>query len=165
MINLISLIEALADYGVRYLVAGGVAVTLHGVERGTVDLDLIVDFEPENVKKFAQVLEALNYRPKVPVKGVDFADPAKRKKWIKEKGMIVFSFCHKDQPLDVIDVFVYHPRPYDQMERRRKNVKAGRFIIPICSIDDLIYMKKKAGRKQDLADIRVLKSIKKLQGK
>ena len=40
VINLISLIDALSDYGVRYLVAGGVAVTLHGVERSTVDLDL-----------------------------------------------------------------------------------------------------------------------------
>lgn len=163
MINLIALINAFNDHGVRYLVAGGVAVTLHGVERTTADLDLIVDFEPENVKKFVRVLGLLGYRPKIPAKAEDLADPAKRNEWIEKKGMIVFSFCHKDQMLDMIDVFVYHPRPYVGMNHRRKNVRAGRFIIPIVSIDDLIYMKKKAGRKQDIADIRVLKKIKKVQ--
>ncbi len=165
MINLISLIDALSDYGVKYLVAGGVAVTLHGVERTTVDLDLIVDFAPDNIKKFMNVLKVLGYKPKIPVKPELFADEAKRKEWIKKKGMVVFSFCHKDQMLDVIDIFVYHPKPFVDMEGRKKNVKAGRFIIPIVSIDDLIFMKKEAGRKQDLADIRVLKKIKKLQKK
>lgn len=165
MINLISLIDAFNDYGVRYLVAGGVAVTLHGVERTTADLDLIVDFDPENVKKFVKVLGLLGYKPKVPVKAEDFANPAKRKDWIKKKEMVVFSFCNKNQMMDVIDVFVYHPKPYPQMDSRKKNVKAGRFVIPIVSIDDLIYMKKVAGRKQDLSDIHVLQKIKKYQGR
>jgi len=165
VINLISLIDALSDYGIRYLVAGGVAVTLHGVERSTVDLDLIIDFDPDNIKKFMNVLKVLGYRPKIPVKPELFADPIKRNEWIKKKGMVVFSFCHKDQMLDVIDIFVYHPRPFIDMEKRRKNVKAGRFVIPIVSIDDLIFMKKEAGRKQDLADIRVLNKIKRFQKK
>lgn len=165
MINLISLIDALSDHDVRYLVVGGVAVALHGVERSTIDLDLIVDFETDNVKRFMGVLQALGYRPKIPVKPELFADPKKRKEWIKKKGMVVFSFCHKDQMLDVIDVFVYHPKPFVEMERRKKNIKAGRFVIPIVSIDDLIYMKKEAGRKQDLSDVRVLNKIKKLQQK
>ncbi|MCH7891199.1 MAG: hypothetical protein IH921_06830 [Gemmatimonadetes bacterium] len=35
--------------GVRYLVAGGVAVNAHGYQRMTQDLDLVLDLERNNV--------------------------------------------------------------------------------------------------------------------
>lgn len=43
--------ETLSRARVRYLVAGGVAVVLHGHPRFTADLDLILALDPPNVRK------------------------------------------------------------------------------------------------------------------
>ncbi len=37
------------------------------------------------------MLEAAGFLPYVPVNATDFADPAKRAEWVRDKGMIVFS--------------------------------------------------------------------------
>ena len=84
--------EALNREKVKYLVVGGVAVVLHSVMRLTADLDLMVDLKKENLLSFIKVLSSLGYMPKLPVEAIDFADPLKRKTWIKEKNMKVLSF-------------------------------------------------------------------------
>jgi hypothetical protein len=40
-------ISALNDTGVDYVIVGGIAVVLHGVDRLTADLDLVMDLEPD----------------------------------------------------------------------------------------------------------------------
>lgn len=80
--------------GVRYLVVGGVAVNLHGFVRMTADLDLIVALDPENLRAFLALMKSKGYKPKVPVPIEDFADPNKRKNWIIDKEMKVFSLYH-----------------------------------------------------------------------
>lgn len=54
MIGFQRIFQALADGKIEYLVAGGVAVNLHGVERSTADLDLIVHLAEENLLKFIE---------------------------------------------------------------------------------------------------------------
>ena len=44
------LLVLLAEAGVRFVVVGGVAVTLHGYVRLTEDVDLLVDDEESNLK-------------------------------------------------------------------------------------------------------------------
>ena len=44
--------RALNKGKVRYAVAGGVAVVLHGYIRFTADLDLIIHLEEKNIDKF-----------------------------------------------------------------------------------------------------------------
>ena len=60
--------RALQKNKIRYAVAGGVALVLHGVVRFTADLDLIVDLEPVNLKRFVQAMTELGYRPRNPAK-------------------------------------------------------------------------------------------------
>src|SRR6185503_15067420 len=86
-----AVLAALNAAKVRYLVAGGVAVVLHGHLRTTGDLDLIVQLSPTNVLRGVQALSELGYRPRAPVSAAQFADPATRESWIKEKGLTVFS--------------------------------------------------------------------------
>ena len=47
---LIEIIEALNRAKVDYIIAGGVALVLHGVERMTMDLNTAVSLEKDNVK-------------------------------------------------------------------------------------------------------------------
>ncbi|MCX5884971.1 MAG: hypothetical protein NT096_03515 [Proteobacteria bacterium] len=145
---------------VRYLVVGGVAVNLYGIERMTADLDLIVDLEESNLKKFISAMKELGYKPKVPVKAEDLISPAKRKEWIKEKGMKVFSFYHPKHPFRLIDVLIEIPVDFETAYAKRVKTKSSDVITPLASVDTLIRLKEIAGRPQDTADIYHLKRIK-----
>lgn len=154
-----SVFRKLNDYRVRYVVAGGIAVVLHGVVRLTVDLDLIVDLEDMNLQRFIKAMEDLGYRPKVPVKAKEFANAAKREEWIREKGMKVFTFYHPAKQGELVDVFVKEPLPFSDLRSDRKVIKADDVRIPIVSIKHLKKLKMLAGRPQDLADVKSLTNL------
>jgi tRNA nucleotidyltransferase/poly(A) polymerase len=42
--------------GVKYVVAGGIAVNLHGVPRATADLDIVVEMSDTNIRKLVRVM-------------------------------------------------------------------------------------------------------------
>ena len=86
-----SIFAALEATGVRYVVVGGVAVNLHGYQRFTKDVDLVIELIPEQTTKALAALSALGFTPTLPVNAADFADPVIRDHWIHEKGMMVFS--------------------------------------------------------------------------
>jgi hypothetical protein len=69
----------------RNLIVGGLAVAAHGYGRLTFDLDLVVQLQPDNVLRALKALGSLGHVPLVPVAAADFADPAKREAWIREK--------------------------------------------------------------------------------
>jgi len=54
-----TLVRALDTAGVRYLIAGGLAVNAYGYLRFTKDIDLLVDDAPENVARVKRALSVL----------------------------------------------------------------------------------------------------------
>ncbi len=148
---------------VKHVVAGGIAVNLHGVPRVTEDLDLVIYLGEENVGKFSKAMQALGYKPKIPVKIEDFGIKKNRESWIKDKGMIVFSLWNKQIPYRVIDVFVKDPINFRELYKDRIIISLGEFKISVVSIEHLIKMKQMAGRKQDLSDIISLRRAKDLR--
>lgn len=148
---------------VRYLVIGGVAVNLHGFSRVTADLDIMLDFKSENVMNFVETVKELGFKPRVPVKIEDFADPSKRESWIKEKNMKVFSVYNPFREIEHIDIMVEYYIDFDKAYRTRETVNAGDIKIPIVSIDDLIKLKKISKRQRDEIDIAALRKIKEIK--
>jgi hypothetical protein len=151
--------EALNREGVRYVVVGGVAVLLHGHVRLTADLDLAVDLEPAEARKAIETLVGMGLRPTIPVDPIDFAEATKRSEWMTEKHMRVFSMSDPTDPLREVDLFVENPIDFDGMWKRSRIVDLGSTSARIASIDDLIVMKRSAGRPQDLADVEALETI------
>jgi len=130
------LVHALDKAGVRYLVAGGLAVNAHGYLRFTRDIDLVLQLAPENIASAFGALAGIGYRPLVPVTAADFADVAKRTAWIRDKGMTVLNFCcdrHRDTP---VDVFVTEPFDFDEEYGRAlvKPLGARRSAVRVDSI-------------------------------
>lgn len=146
------------------MVVGGVAVVLQGHARLTVDLDLVVDLEPEQAAAAIEVLTAMGLQPRAPVRPGLFADPEERNRWIEEKGMEVFSLVDFENPLRTVDLFVRHPIPFDELWQRAERLSAGGIEVPVASIPDLIRLKRISGRAQDLADIEELEELQKLRG-
>lgn len=57
--DLLAVCRALNEAQARYVVIGGFAVILHGYARGTMDLDLLIDPSPANVRKVKAALSKL----------------------------------------------------------------------------------------------------------
>lgn len=153
------LVRALNDAGVRYLVAGGLAVNAHGYLRFTRDIDLVLQLAPDNILSAFAALETLGYKPLVPVRAGEFADAATRGQWIRDKGMTVLNFwseSHRDTP---IDVFVTEPFPFDEEYARALVKPLGSIPVRFVSIPSLIRMKEIAGRQQDRIDIEYLRKL------
>jgi hypothetical protein len=150
---------ALEAAGARYLVVGGVAVVLHGHPRFTADLDLALALEPANVEAVLAALERLGYRPRAPVPLRAFADPAQRADWERTKGLTVFSLWSPELPGTEVDLFVSDPLPFEPAWARRLHVDLEGSAAEVVSLEDLIGMKRRAGRPQDLADVRELEAI------
>jgi len=154
------ILRKLHEEKINYLLVGGLAVSMYKVPpRFTMDVDLVVDFAPENVNKFISALTELGYKPKVPVDPLDFADPLKRESWVKEKNMKVFAFYHPERDHELVDVFVEHPIDYKEMDAEKKVIKLKGMKIPIPSKRHLIALKRMAGRNEDLLDIMNLEAL------
>lgn len=54
--DFIAVLAALDKHGVDYVLIGGVAVVLHGMERLTRDVDIMVKMVPENVERLRKAL-------------------------------------------------------------------------------------------------------------
>jgi len=155
-----TIVKALNDAGVQYLIVGGLAVNAHGYERLTVDVDLVIGLQPENIKHALHALQAAGYQMSIPVTPEDFANPELREILRKEKNMLVlrlWSDVHRRTP---IDVFVYEPFDFqEEFARAKWEPVAGGARAPVVSYETLMAMKKQAGRDKDLLDIQALKKL------
>jgi hypothetical protein len=154
-----SLVRALDEAGVRYLVAGGLAVNAHGYLRFTKDVDLVVQLHAENIMAAFTALEGIGYRPLVPVSAEQFADAAKRNGWIRDKGMTVLNFWSEQHRETPVDVFVTDPFDFDEEYARALVKPLGTVPVRFVSIPALIRMKELASRPQDKIDIEYLRKL------
>lgn len=144
---------------VRYLVAGGVAVTLYGNPRFTKDLDLFVDPREDNMRRVVGAFKALGFVPRAPVKAEEFISASNRAKWQREKGMLAFTFINPKNPFENVDLLFSAPLSFENAYRRKKTFRSKNIPVPTVSLRDLIRMKRNAGRPHDLDDLRILDQV------
>ena len=158
--SLEAIIKALNEEGVRYLVAGGLAVSAHGYIRATQDVDLVVALEPDNILRAFDALAKLGYRPLVPITATQFADADLRGHWIREKGMRVLNFFSDRHRETNVDLFVAEPFDFghEYANAMRGDLAPGASVAFV-SLPTLIAMKEDAGRPRDLDDIEHLRWI------
>jgi hypothetical protein len=94
---------------VKYMIAGGIAVNLYGIERATADMDIVVKLDERNISRFINAVKKLGLKPKIPVKLEDFIDDKKREEWMTDKGLMVFSLYDPAIPFFLLDIFVVVP--------------------------------------------------------
>lgn len=145
---------------IRYIVVGGVAVNLWGIPRMTYDIDLLLDMDEKNLRRFLTLVKKWGFRAKAPVDIMEFIDKNKREDWIRNKNMKAFSLFNPNWPLSEIDIVINAPLNYKRAVKNVKHIKVKQTSIPVVSKDDLIKMKRKTGRRQDKADVRYLKNLK-----
>ena len=155
-----AIFRALGAAGVRYLVAGGLAVVAHGYVRLTADVDLIIDLEQVNVDRSLAALKRLGYRPRAPVEIEEFADPRKRVEWVRDKGLTVFSMYSPDHPATEVDLFVEAPLDFAAAYQAATAMEVAPGVVAtFVGLQDLLHLKRQAGRAQDHLDIENLEAL------
>lgn len=134
--RLVEILLTLARSDVRFVVAGGIAALLHGVERVTLDLGIAIDMEPENVQRFLGVVEGLRLTPRAPVRASVLADPVARRGMVRDKQAVVFTFLDADDPLWQVDVFLTDDLSYERLMRGSKAVTVGGHDLEACRAAD-----------------------------
>ena len=157
--SMFDLIKTLADADVDYVLVGGLAVALHGYPRVTMDVDVVLAMDEENLQRFIDCAKAAGLQPVIPVSIDSLARPELLDQWYKEKGMLAFGLRHPAAMATVIDVLIKPVIPYAQLRRDAVLVAVGPLTIPVASIDHLVAMKTGTGRSKDLLDIEELKKI------
>jgi len=155
------ILAALTQRGVRFVVAGGVAAVLHGVERTTLDLDIALDLSAENVHRFADAVASLGLKPLAPVPIETLSDPESVRTMVEEKHAIVFMLADPAMPLRKVDVFLTEGLGYERLAPDSVAVEIPGIPLRIVSLERLLEMKKAVDppREKDLFDIKALERL------
>ena len=132
--NFLNILNQLHDHHVEFVIVGGVAAALHGGSRVTFDLDLVPSLAPDSWQAAVDLLWSLGTRPRIP------------------------------EPLERIRDVEQIRDHFEALRQRAVKVTIDQRTFFVASIDDLIAMKRQAGRPQDLLDIAQLEDIKKRVG-
>jgi len=148
-----NLVKALNTDKIPYAIVGGVAVALHGAPRGTIDLDIVIKHKAEFFESVEICLKSMGFLPRLPVTAREVFNF--KNEYITRRNMIAWSFYNPTNPLEVVDIILTH----DLSDMKAVNMKMGLITLRVLSVEDLIRMKSKSGRPQDIEDIRVLKEL------
>ncbi len=145
----LDLIRALADHAVDYVVIGGFAAIAHGSPRATRDLDIVVAPDNDNLVRVAAVLDELAALRRMPggetrpARAADVATIA--------LGTTLHALTSAG-PLDIVGRPAGAPS-YAALRSRAIDVNVAGGTVRVAGLDDLIAMKRAAGRPLDLQDI------------
>jgi hypothetical protein len=134
---------------VEYVVIGGIAVQVYGHVRMTNDIDLIPSPAPQNLEHLADALKELGARVLNPGSEHLAIDA----QMLPRATLWQLATRHGD-----VDILHDAPgaAPFPQLRERALVITLGDQPIPIASRDDLIRMKRAAGRPVDLSDVAAL---------
>jgi len=161
----LELFKALQEERVDYVVVGGLALNLHGVERATMGVDLAIAMDDANLRRFLNAAKKLKLEPSLPVPLEALCDAKQRDAWVREKRLIVFPLRSVSPATPTVDIIVRPAVPFDAMHRNRIEKDIGGVRLSVASIEDLIALKTGTGRKQDASDIKALKIARRVAGK
>ncbi|MFT4240812.1 MAG: nucleotidyl transferase AbiEii/AbiGii toxin family protein [Acidovorax sp.] len=156
----LDIFAALHRHQVDYVLIGGLAVALHGIERNTMDIDVSVVVSPENMAHLVHAIQELGLQPMLPVPLSTLQDIDTLKSWHTSRNLQAFALRSDRLAGVTLDVLIFPPvDPLGMVERAHRLDIAG-VPVALASIDDLIALKQSAGRPIDLADIAHLKRLK-----
>lgn len=141
--DFIDFIELCNKYEVEYLVIGGYAVSIHGYPRSTKDLDICIKISEENAVKMVKVIIDFGFGS-LNLKKEDFL----KRDFITQLG-------HEPVRIDILNDL--DSVPFEQAWENKRVIVLQGATINFIGYADLLRVKEKAGRPQDIADIDKLK--------
>ena len=150
------LLGGLTAHGVEYVVVGGIAAVLWGSPRNTFDLDICPATDRGNLEALATALVALEARLRGIEGDIPFTPDPRTLSQVD-----VLTLDTIAGPLDVL-VRPDGAPAYERLRKGATRVDVGRLAVLVASINDLIAMKRAAGRPKDEVDVEELEAIQRL---
>lgn len=159
--HLLEMLHELSQAKVKFIVCGGVAAVLHGVERMTLDLDLSVKMDKHNIENLDKAINKLGLVPRIPVSLLSISNPQNVELMIKEKNAVVFSLIDDDKPFRHIDILLTDDHSYDKLLPSCEEITVRGETIQLISKAKLIEIKERINppRDKDIFDIEALKKL------
>ena len=151
-------LRTLLDHGVRFVLIGGYAAALRGSPMITGDLDLCYARDDDNLRALADALRELEARLRGVPEEVPFVLDATSLRVGDH-----FTFSTRAGALDCLGT----PSGTDgfaDLARSATDEDLDGLVVRVSSLDDLIRMKRAAGRPQDLVAIEWLSALRDEQG-
>jgi hypothetical protein len=153
------ILGVLITHGVDFVVIGGVAAILHGSARNTYDLDICFARDDANLAVLGRALIELEARLRSVADDVPFVPDASTLRRIETLTMTTVG-----GEFDILASPDGAP-PYAKLRQNAERYDLGAFAVLVASIDDLLAMKRAAGREKDIADIGELLAIARLRAR
>jgi hypothetical protein len=147
-----ALVHALVEGGVDFVIVGGVAVVLQSMPRFTKDLDICYSTAQDNLDALGDVLVALEARLRGIPETVPFVPDGRT---LRQTQIMCLT-----TPAGDIDLLVKPDGapPYSTLRRRADIMDLGGHRVRIASIEDMLAMKRAAGRPLDVVDVESLEA-------
>jgi predicted nucleotidyltransferase len=140
-----SLLKSLKENKVQFVIIGATAFPVHGYSRATLDIDIFIRPETANAEKTLSALEEFGY---------DITDITVDE--LLTKKILIRQYLVETD----IHPFVKGVS-FDDVWKNKVKAKFGNTFVWFASLDDLIKMKKAAGRPKDREDLKYLLKLKK----
>lgn len=147
-----SLLRALIEGGVEFVLIGGLAVGLHGAVRATRDIDIVPDPTRDNLERLASVVRGLGGR-QIGVDTEFLPHQPTDVEGLAAGGSFQLVTTHGQ--LDILQEGGSIP-PYGELASAALETEYEGLRIRYCSRAHLIEMKRRAGRPLDLRDLEEL---------
>jgi hypothetical protein len=147
-------LRVLQQHGVSFVLIGGVAARLWGSPTMTNDTDICYARDDDNLERLAEALRQLGAR----LRGVDETVPFLLDATTLAKGQN-FTFITDLGPLDILGAPA-GVRGFEELAANATDFDLGDgLVVSVCDLDDLIRMKRAAGRPKDRIEIEVLSAV------
>lgn len=150
---LLRISQTLHKFSVPYALVGGYAVSLHGAVRGTLDIDLIIRWRERDFINVEKALNSIGLKSRLPVSAQEIFKF--REEYIKNRNLVAWSFVNSNNPIELVDIIITH----DLSKVETIDISIGSDKISVISLNDLIKMKSRVKRPQDIEDIKALKKL------
>ena len=142
--NTRKLLKLLKEHKVKFVVIGATAFPVYGYSRATLDIDIFIKAERLNVKRTWKALKEFGY---------DMTD-------VTEDELLTKKLLIRQYAIETdIHPFV-KGTTFEKVWKNKVRAKFGDTFVNFASIEDLIEMKRAAGRTQDLEDLKYLLRLK-----
>jgi len=147
-------LDSLAGAGMEFVIIGGAALSLHGISRTTLDIDIKISAKEGNIRKLINSLSGMGLK----LDNDDFA-PLIDKSELLYGQCISFSVPKGPQ---IVDVFLDSPSDFKDLLKGSVKIKIKGNDVRVASLDHIRKLKIEAGRPIDLADVALIDEFKKL---
>lgn len=150
------ILEALTKHDVHYVLIGGLAGNIHGSTSITRDLDICYERTPDNIERLARALVDLRVTLRGAEPGLPFRVDART-----IRNGLNFTFDTDHGWFDCLgDASGY---TYEVLKPNAFEGDLGGMKVFTASLDDLIRMKRAAGRNKDLVEIENLSKLREVR--